>query len=277
MDKWLPVSIFYNGKNWGKLLNSGVRSLIEKINQRGPVDFILFFSTEQGDHIRLLIKIPADEQKEYMKDCYDVLNAFVTNNSSTAPARGRKINLFRNFPNNSVWFNLFKLRAAKSKMIGNLPMYTFLSQEILKTMGEFEFTEADILSYYYRFLFRILKCYHGKRKRTLSTTFNKILLYLEKRDLKRNISYHITDKSIAKFKIKLKVLPGFFPEKSSADPSQQLLVLWEEKCYSFLRENSGLAGCSRIISILNEHFNVRGELLYLYLRTFYQELTLNGC
>ncbi|MDN5286016.1 MAG: hypothetical protein JWR38_2290 [Mucilaginibacter sp.] len=104
------ISLFYSKSYWGALARSVITAMNMLEKQKQIKAFNVIFGTERGDNISLVIYTAGVNEK---KACLDYLkpyfHEFFTKQPSPQNNSGlARTELFMNFPNNSIQFNLYK-------------------------------------------------------------------------------------------------------------------------------------------------------------------------
>jgi len=101
-------SVFYN-RNEGKIFHEQfVYPTFKYLTAEGLISsFLIWLSDIQGAHYRFLINCPPSQKHKITSILTQRLTAFFNRHPSTKIA-GEKINMFMDFPNNSLYFDIFQ-------------------------------------------------------------------------------------------------------------------------------------------------------------------------
>lgn len=114
---WLFVSLYYHQYELGFLLDKGILPFIKDMKKRGKVNsYLLHLGNYRGSYIGLSLKKSKDieleniglEVNQFFSDYFD------RNPSLNCPEEFNSHNIFENFPNNSIHYNLYNLGLSES-------------------------------------------------------------------------------------------------------------------------------------------------------------------
>lgn len=101
---YLKSSIFYHSTAWPNFIINGFTPFIKKYPN---ASYFFAFSKEQGHNIRLAIAFNTREFETAAQHLHQHLNDFLKENPSSNTTSNSQ-SLFKDFPNNSVRYNLFE-------------------------------------------------------------------------------------------------------------------------------------------------------------------------
>lgn len=145
------LSIFYAQSSWDRLLKYLLQSLMIEIRQKEKkISFNLFFSAEQGKHIRVIFK--SIESPELLRDfCTFKMSRFLQDNPSRGSQKRKPQGIFMDFDNNSFYFNSFRPVTFRPAMIAFDELESFqrvLSETMLHIFSRDVVSKENIFSFF---------------------------------------------------------------------------------------------------------------------------------
>lgn len=177
--KWLRISIFYNSVLWHKLIKDALLPLIDSLNNDKLISkFIISFSSDRGNHIKLSIEYKSDDEIVYRIEKH--LGTYLTlHPSQHVQNNPTPVNLFMNLENNSYFYNLYLDPAVIENNRTKVLHYKFLiSRYILKNLSDEEITPVEVLSTLVYLQLSIFKVVYPSRVRAQEASL-KLIKYLK--------------------------------------------------------------------------------------------------
>lgn len=106
----IRASLFYSKRDWSFLLDFGIKEFICLAKEKGFIGnhYSLYLNTIRGDNIRLVV----ESKRDVMDSLVEFMNVFFNNFFKVHPSTKEELKLpldqiFLNFPNNSLQYNIF--------------------------------------------------------------------------------------------------------------------------------------------------------------------------
>jgi len=108
---YINLSLFYNSDSWNFLVREGITRFFESVGSTSTYDakFVLMFSFERGDNIRITTKIKGKLVDRFLFDFDFFFQEFMIRNPSEKKSVHVHLqSVFLEFPVNSVRYNLYE-------------------------------------------------------------------------------------------------------------------------------------------------------------------------
>ncbi len=190
--KWYHISVFYNQKQWPKLLSYCFKIFDRENFIPWEGNIILYLNNNRGNNLRLSVKIEKKKSASTLSKINSKLQEFIyenpSDNNSDDPVDQ---NVFMNFNNNRVYYGLFtNFDAVLPELeIPVRQIQSSLSKLIVKYLYDKDITEDDVTMFNLYLQLSVFYCfnksYHNMKEVMIENieTILKKLSPEEKRDL----------------------------------------------------------------------------------------------
>lgn len=246
---WNFISLFYGRINW--------HILIEKINDfeteicNHSKNFLISFSEEKGDNVRLAISSEISDFEYIREEAYTYFSSFFIENPSVREKRivyGKTF--WRDYDNNSIVFDIFKLTHYGQHDLDLIKK----NNNITFSLVHPDYTQDSFSSLSLYLMITLLKLFPvaDNRKLVLNSMMSKVVKDFRSYGLLNKIANLMKDEYINERELNL-VLDSYLED----DPSTHV-ALWSDLIYDFegtkIREN--------FIFIIEQLFETLGQNLY---------------
>jgi hypothetical protein len=110
---WLNLSFFYNQKDWPHFIRHALQPYLETEKRKGHLErYHICLNQHRGDNIHLAFYVPVSLKVVFLKDADRHFGAYF----KACPSDGEQwkstpYDIFMDFPNNTVQYNIYKLPA----------------------------------------------------------------------------------------------------------------------------------------------------------------------
>lgn len=246
---WNFISLFYGRINW--------HILIEKINDfetkicNHCKDFLISFSEQKGDNIRLAISSEVSDFEYIRKEAYTYFSSFFIENPSI---RGKKTvygkTFWRDYDNNSIVFDIFKLTHYGPHDLDLIKK----TNNITFSLVHPDYTQDNFSSLSLYLMVTLLKLFPvaDDQKLVLNSMMSMVVKDFRSYGLLNKIANLMKDEDINERELNL-VLDSYLED----DPPRNI-ALWSGLVYDFegpkIQEN--------FIFIIEQLFEILGQNLY---------------
>jgi|GEM_PF-4743406 len=147
---WLNITVFYSREEWHVLLEKCLGPLLG--------ESLLYLSDGRGDHIHFSIPTRPEYREQHLVVIVAILNNFLTAHpSSDKRTVYPGAHFFRNFPTNTVRYNLHKLNLEYPALID---LQYFISNDIINTLGTDIIDEDNLSTFFIYALMNVICVYY---------------------------------------------------------------------------------------------------------------------
>lgn len=247
---WVNVSVFYNMKSWNTILNSCLRPSLALLERRSWIEgYFIHFSKNQGDHLRISCLVSSN----HVDDVRQILSNDIKKYISAFPSITDQVkyplsSIFKNFPNNSVNFNIYKNYAPESEFLNSkelLSLRQLISNLIIAEMAQDIIEEESVFTFGLYMQLGVLKAIFERKDKSILQLREHINNLIFNTEIKSQV---LADKKIADLYIENKeLLLEIFNEVWNEMPEADWLFPWISTCKDFYTR----VNFSTLFSLLN--------------------------